>query len=193
MSKHKQTLVLNADFTPFSVISWKRAMKQTMLNQSVPELGYLIVEYYKDDFVLNSKGVEYPVPCIVRMQKYVNRKKEKLSFTRKNVFIRDRMTCQYCGKTFNQENLTFDHVIPKSKWRSLGNKGTPTKWTNIVTACKPCNTHKGNSILEKSGMRLIKDPIRPDAMKYVSGFSPYQKNIPKEWIPYLKISYGDIL
>src|SRR5262249_29480347 len=53
--------------------------------------------------------------------------------------LRDRFRCQYCGETFASSALTFEHVIPRSR-------GGQTSWSNIVTACMPCNTGKGNSM-----------------------------------------------
>jgi 5-methylcytosine-specific restriction endonuclease McrA len=76
------------------------------------------------------------------------------AFTRFNVFLRDRFHCQYCGGGFATNVLTFDHVVPKSR-------GGRTAWTNVVTACSPCNLLKGNQLLRESGMGLQRYPSEP--------------------------------
>ncbi len=80
-------------------------------------------------------------------------------FNRKNVLLRDRYCCQYCGKKFKSEELTYDHLIPKSK-------GGKTEWTNILMACEGCNGKKGNKMpnysgRKQSGLRPLKQPRIP--------------------------------
>lgn len=55
---------------------------------------------------------------------------------------------------FRTEELTFDHIVPKSR-------GGRTIWDNVVTACEPCNLKKGHRSLRQSGMRLWRLPGRP--------------------------------
>jgi len=55
-----------------------------------------------------------------------------------NVFLRDRFTCQYCGEPYPSHDLTFDHLVPRSR-------GGRTIWTNVVTACATCNLLIGQS------------------------------------------------
>ncbi len=47
-------------------------------------------------------------------------------------------TCVYCGKTYDINELTIDHVHPRSRG---GNDLT----TNCVSACKECNRDKGST------------------------------------------------
>lgn len=44
--------------------------------------------------------------------------------------------CAYCG---SEENLTLDHIIPRSK-------GGSDKVTNVLCACKECNNLKGHQM-----------------------------------------------
>ena len=76
------------------------------------------------------------------------------AFTRFNVFLRDAFTCQYCGGAYRTEELTFDHIVPRSR-------GGRTLWDNVVTACEPCNLKKGHRSLRQSGMRVRCHPGRP--------------------------------
>ena len=96
-----------------------------------------------------SPSTQIRLPSVVALRKY-QRAAQRVAFTRFNVFLRDRFTCQYCGETFASSALTFEHVIPRSR-------GGQTTWSNIVTACVPCNTGKGNSLRIKP-RRLPKEP-----------------------------------
>jgi len=64
------------------------------------------------------------------------------------IYERDDHTCQYCGAT---KHLTIDHVIPRSR-------GGQDTWENMVVACSTCNTKKGNTLLEQTGMKLRRVP-----------------------------------
>lgn len=83
------------------------------------------------------------------------------SFNRKNLFRRDCCRCQYCGKQMVTEELTIDHVIPRSK-------GGPTSWENCVLACVNCNSKKANRSLEASGMKLLKKPVKPEYKFFIN-------------------------
>jgi 5-methylcytosine-specific restriction endonuclease McrA len=76
------------------------------------------------------------------------------AFTRFNVFLRDRFTCQYCGESLPTHDLTFDHLIPRSR-------GGHTTWTNVVTACSPCNLAKGSRLPRESKMFPLTRPQAP--------------------------------
>ena len=75
------------------------------------------------------------LPSVVALRKY-QRSARRVAFTRFNVFLRDRFTCQYCGEVFASSALTFEHVIPRSR-------GGQTTWSNIVTACVPVQHGQG--------------------------------------------------
>lgn len=54
------------------------------------------------------------------------------------IYLRDGMACAYCGATIeNGIQLTLDHIVP---W-SAGGGNEPG---NLVTACKRCNSSRGN-------------------------------------------------
>jgi 5-methylcytosine-specific restriction endonuclease McrA len=93
------------------------------------------------------------IPSVVALKEYITPAKMP-AFTRFNVFLRDEWRCQYCAQHFRTHELTFDHVIPRSK-------GGRTSWDNIVAACRPCNSYKGNKMPTKCGMHPIKAPIEP--------------------------------
>ena len=113
-------LVLNADFRPLSYYplslwSWQDAIKAVFLDRV-----NIVAEY---DFAVSSPSFEMALPSVVSLKNYV-RPSSTPAFTRFNVFLRDKFECQYCGDT---GELTFDHVIPRSK-------GGITSWTNVCAA-----------------------------------------------------------
>jgi len=156
----------------------------------MPGEGLEPIEFYQDKTVRSAGGKDFPIPCISRVPYYVNRSKRKVPFSRKNVYIRDELTCQYCGKLFDKDDLTLDHVVPRVEWARSKMKGSPTCWENIVTCCFPCNSKKADKSLKSCGLRLIKGlPTQPKGDVYIPGISPWSTDIPDQWVPYLKIIY----
>ena len=144
-------LVLNADYQPLSYFplstwSWKNALKAVFLDRV-----NVVSEYNQ---VVRSPSTSFKLPSVVSLKDYIPLP-EKAAFTRFNVFLRDKFLCQYCSKSFKVEELTFDHVIPKSK-------GGKTTWDNVVTSCRFCNTMKGNKSLKKIGVKLKSNPHTPN-------------------------------
>ena len=110
----------------------------------------IIAEYESE---VRSSSFSMKIPSVIALKKYIPISK-KPPFTRFNLFLRDNFTCQYCGDIFNSNELTFDHVIPKSK-------GGETKWENVVAACAKCNLKKSDLLLTEVNMKLIKKPFTP--------------------------------
>jgi len=142
------TLVLNTDGMPVSLlppstIVWKEAITYMWLDK------VHVLEWY-DDWVVRSEKWETRVPAVI-MLKQMLRRRRLPRFSRYNVYLRDKFTCQYCNEQFTSPHLTLDHVLPLSK-------GGKTEWTNIVTACHDCNSDKGND----ERIRPKNAPYRPD-------------------------------
>ncbi len=168
-------LVLNADFRPLSyyplsVWPWQEAVK-ALFRDSVTVLS----EY---DRVVRSPGIELKLPSVLALKEYV-RADRKPAFTRFNVFLRDEWECQYCGEPFRTNDLTFDHVIPRAR-------GGKTSWTNIVTACRSCNTIKGHKLPRDCGMFPITEPVQPDIFELQEKGRKFPPN-------FLHKSWGDFL
>lgn len=141
------TLLLNATYEPLKVINWKKAI--TLLFQGKVE----VLEVY--DKEIHAVSVTFKLPSVLRLLKIVKTNNNgSVRFSRVNIFTRDKYKCQYCGKKFNTEDLTFDHVIPMAK----GGKKT---WENIVTACWRCNNQKSGRTPEEAGIKLIRQPVKP--------------------------------
>lgn len=141
------------------------------------------LDFYANQKIHDGKGRAYPVPAVVMKMKYVRRDYRHAPFCKKNIFLRDELTCQYCGVKFQPKELTFDHVIPRSKWTE---SGTPTCWENIVTCCLECNRKKANKTCEQARMFPIRKPVKPENGELFLGLSPWREKIPPEWTLYLK-------
>jgi 5-methylcytosine-specific restriction endonuclease McrA len=128
------TLILNADGSPLSVLPLSIVSWQIGIRLLVTDKVRVLKEY--DDWVVRSPSTTMHVPSVVMTTDYVKWNR-KVKYSRSNVFLRDDHTCQLCGERPGIYNLSLDHVVPRSK-------GGKTTWTNIVTACKPCNSSKGN-------------------------------------------------
>lgn len=176
--RHRRTLVLNADYLPLTIVSWQRAIV-LLMEEKVYQL-----DFYQNEKIRDGHGRCYPVPAVVAKKEYVKRDTRFAPFCKKNVFIRDKLICAYCNKKFVPHELTFDHVIPRSKWDA--SSGTPTCWENIVTCCLWCNRKKANKTCDEAKMFPIVKPSRPDYGELFLELSPWRENIPKEWMPYLQ-------
>lgn len=145
-------LVLNADFRPLSYFplslwSWQDAVKAVLTDR------VSIVSEYQQE--VHSPSFTMALPSVISLKDYV-RPAAQPAFTRFNVFLRDRLTCQYCGEQFSAQQLTFDHVVP----RRLGGR---TNWKNIVASCSPCNAKKGGKTPEQAYMPLLRKPFIPNS------------------------------
>lgn len=94
------------------------------------------------------------VPEVLTLARHDKPRQTAVTFSRRNVFKRDHVTCQYCGVRPGTEELTIDHVVPRSQ-------GGQTTWENCVLACVPCNARKANRTPDQAGMKLRKLPVRP--------------------------------
>ncbi len=164
-------LLLNADarplsYLPLSTISWQNAVKYMFADK------IHVVENYEDR-VLRSANLTIPMPSVVMLHTY--QKQPNLArYSRRNVYIRDDYQCQYCGNDFHYDELTLDHVIPKSKGGKLG-------WTNTVAACGPCNVKKGSNIIQP-----INKPYRPTWHQINNSRKHYPYTIPDaKWQDYI--------
>ena len=130
-------LVLNADFRPLSyyplsIWCWQDAIKAVFLDRV-----NIVSEY---ETCVRSPTFQMRLPSVVSLKSYIKPSRFP-AFTRFNVFLRDRFTCQYCG---DRDDLTFDHVIPRSK-------GGVTSWENVVAACSTCNLQKADKLPAVAG------------------------------------------
>src|SRR3954467_6388872 len=101
-------LFLDADWQPLRVAPWTRALTDLFL-------GKVEVIEYSRDRTIKGVGRELPMPAVVRVLRRFRRDKVRLKFSRLNIYARDAFVCQYDGRRYDSEDLTFDHVLPRSK------------------------------------------------------------------------------
>ena len=94
------------------------------------------------------------VPEVVVLIDYDRLPEAAVAFSRRNIFKRDHYACQYCGVQPAVDELSIDHVLPRSQ-------GGMSTWENCVLACLACNTRKADRTPAQAGMRLRKQPVRP--------------------------------
>ena len=141
-----KSLVLNYSYEPLQFCSAKRAIVMVLSGRA---------EFLESDgYIIRSPTTTFRLPAVIRVLNIVKRTRRKgISFSKKNILRRDNFTCQYCG--CNENALTVDHILPKSR-------GGKSNWKNVVVACKPCNLMKGDLTPDEKGMRLSKKPSKPE-------------------------------
>ena len=129
----------------------------------------------ESEHLIRSASSEWKLPSVIRQLKKFKRS-GKIQFSRVNIYMRDAWTCQYCLKKKKAKELTFDHVLPRSQ-------GGKTSWTNIVTACKPCNSRKDDRTPEQANLKLPRPPEMPKWLPAQVVIKT--KDIPKQWESYV--------
>jgi len=96
-------LVLNQNYEPLNVCRARRAV--VMLWGGKAE----VLENNSD--VIHSPTVAIRVPSVIRLANFIKRPRMQRRLSRREIFIRDNYTCQYCGHETRE--LTIDHVVPR--------------------------------------------------------------------------------
>lgn len=167
-------LVLNQNYEPLNVCNARRAV--VLIDRGKAE----VVEHGQG--LIRTTALAFPLPSVIRMVYMIKRPRPERRLTRREVFLRDRYACQYCGKETRE--LTLDHVIPR-------HRGGKHEWENVVSACKACNHRKGARTPAEAGVKLTRRPQAPRTTSYFIYFhhlqtqSEWTKFIPEwewEWI-----------
>lgn len=149
----KHVLELNSVYEAVGVISPVRAIIKLHKGKARVELPLDPPEF------LHTSMHEFPIPSIiVQTTPYIDvrRRRAGSAKQRLRIFIRDKFRCQYCGKRFQPHLLTLDHILPQSR-------DGKDEAENLVAACKPCNSRKGNRTPEEARMPLLSTP---SALRY---------------------------
>lgn len=159
-------LVLNQNYEPLNVCRARRAI--VLLWRGKAE----VLE--KNSAVISSPTLAIDVPSVVRLVYLIKRPRMQRKLSRREVFVRDNHTCQYCSK--QTRDLTIDHVIP----RHLGGEHM---WENVVSACKACNQRKAGRSPRSAGMSLLRQPSPPRPGNYHIVFDGFHEH--PEWRKYV--------
>ena len=161
-----RTLVLDMGYQPINAVPFTRALTY--------------IAKGKVDVLQNYELPIHPkwqMPAVVRLTHWISPHKHRVKFSRQNVLARDRWRCQYCGERQPGTDLTFDHVVPRSR-------GGRTEWENIVMACVDCNSRKRNRTPVEAGMRLRSKPARPTWLPVFNITLGQIHQVPPEWRDY---------
>jgi len=161
-------LVLNQNYEPMNVCDIRRAFR--LLGAEKAEL------LENNHQVIHTPSLALSAPSVIRLVYLVKRPRPRVKLSRREIFARDRHTCQYCGTS--SRDLTIDHITPK-------HRGGRHEWENLVTACRSCNHRKGAKTLAESRMRLLREPRAPRAdVRYL--FGSYLSDVRNDaWRAYL--------
>jgi len=162
---NKKVLLLNQSYQPLMTLGAKRAIILSFTEKVE------VLERYADQ--VRSINLSIFIPSVIRLKDYVKFNKKRIPLSRKNILKRDNYICQYCDSKSNF--MTIDHIIPKDK-------GGRDLWENLVAACVPCNTKKGNQLLKDIDMSLLK---RPKVPSFLFNIQKELSNSQNSWKPYL--------
>ncbi len=171
-------LALNASFEPLTMVPMRRALRLVIDGKAE------IVESDAERLV-RSERLALPRPVVIRLTRFVHvPRRFRRQVTNTFLFARDRYRCQYCGRSTSElkprEGLTRDHLIPLSR-------GGTNDWSNVVTACGPCNTRKANRLPGEIGMHPIVSPVEPH---FVHLSWAVRRLTPKQ-ARYIRLFYGE--
>jgi len=126
---------------------------------------------------------ELAVPRVIRLLTYDRIPKTRVRLNRRNLFARDANRCQYCGRKFKTNELSIDHVVPRSR-------GGRTVWNNVVCACTKCNVRKGGRTPVEAGLHLVREPIQPKFSPVISLHAGSEKY--RSWKQFLDTAYWHV-
>ncbi|MEZ5205012.1 MAG: HNH endonuclease [Acidimicrobiales bacterium] len=160
----RATLLLNASFEPLCVISARRALVLVLADKAD------VISESPEAF--RSARVTVAAPSVIRLRYFVKVPyRAALPLNRRNLVGRDGGRCAYCGA----KGSTVDHVVPRSR-------GGRHDWDNVVLACQPCNSRKGDRLLTELGWHLRTAPKAPAAWTWlVIGFA----ELDPDWVPWI--------
>lgn len=168
-----ETLVLSPGYEPVARVPWQRAVTLLFLGKVE------VVEAY-ESLEIRSVTFVFKMPSIVRLLRALRGARRAIKFSRENVYARDGGRCQYCRAGVRRDEITYDHVVP----RSLGGK---TTWENIVTACIHCNQKKGGKTPEQAGMKLRCPPVKPKKLPETFRMTLlFKQGMPESWRAFLR-------
>jgi 5-methylcytosine-specific restriction endonuclease McrA len=172
-----RTLILSSSMQPQSIATWQQSV--VLLWQGKGEA----LESY--EATVSSPSITFQIPAVLRLHKAFSTHKSGVKFSRINVYTRDGFRCCYDGKRYAAQDLTYDHVIARSR-------GGKTTFANVVSACKPCNSRKGSRTPAEAGMRMHFKPHTPKTLPLGQPLLLSLDRAPDLWLPYLGLMQAEV-
>ncbi len=173
MGPRLPVLVLNQNFEPLNVCNVRRAL--VLLGREKAETiengrGYL-----------HSATEIFEIPSVIRLGYLIHRPRPQGRLTRRDISLRDKFTCQYCGS--QSKDLTLDHVLPR-------HRGGKHEWDNVVAACKRCNHRKAGHTPDEARMYLRHDPYQPTYSYFRTFYHYLERN--EGWRKFIPAIDGEL-
>jgi 5-methylcytosine-specific restriction endonuclease McrA len=188
----RSALVLNRSWMPVHVTPVRRALclliRRCARVVDASSLATFSFEEWVDQVdgvavaYVRSPSLRIPVPEVIVLSTYDRLPAHEAPFTRRNLFLRDDYTCQYCARRCSPDALSIDHVLPRSR-------GGATSWENCVLACKRCNARKANRTPREVGLQLLQPPRRP---RWTPGFNLRNSHRLPSWEQFVPKSAGAV-
>lgn len=189
-----QVLVLNRSWVAVHVASARRALGLLYqgLARAVHPLDYSLYDFNdwcelsaaaQDGRFIHTVALRIRIPEVILLRTFNGFVRHEVRFSRRNIFERDKNTCQYCGQRLRKSELTIDHVVPRSR-------GGYDCWQNLVLACMRCNVRKSNRTPEEAHMPLIRKPVKPAWLPQLGARVPMNQMM--SWQRFVDTAYWDV-
>ena len=166
----RPTLILNRNWQPVAVATVARSLVM-LANGTASAVDTADYRTYcweewlarkpaEDDAFVQGVRLQVCVPEVMTLANYDRVPVGAVAFSRRNLYRRDRYTCQYCGARPPRDKLSIDHILPRSR-------GGGSSWDNCVVACVDCNKNKADRLPKEARMRLQTKPARPQWSPYL--------------------------
>ena len=189
-----QVLVLNRSWVAVHIASARRALSllyQGMARAVHPD-DYSLYDFNdwcelsqaaRDGRYVHTVSFRVRVPEVILLKAFNDFILHEVRFSRRNIFERDKNTCQYCGRRMPRSEVTVDHVVPRSR-------GGIDSWNNLVLACVDCNVRKGNRTPVEARMPLIRKPSKPVWLPQLGARIPVSQL--GSWQRFVDTAYWDV-
>jgi 5-methylcytosine-specific restriction endonuclease McrA len=184
----RPTLVLNRSWQPVNVATVARALVLVWSDSArvVDPDDYQLYDWddwaqlepKDDEPFIQCVSQQICVPEVITLTQFNRLPTTTVAFSRRNLFKRDKFTCQYCGIRPKHDELTIDHVVPRSH-------GGGSTWENCVLACIRCNHRKADRTPKQAGLKIGKVPIRPN---WSPAYSRYEARY-ESWTKFISDAY----
>tara|TARA_B100000029_G_scaffold290408_1_gene284044 strand:+ start:256 stop:873 length:618 start_codon:yes stop_codon:yes gene_type:complete len=165
MSNFHQTLRVDTTGLPLEWVDYKEAAKLYAVDQVVYTLGKNLYTIYGGINSISGERSSIAINSIIATSGRTKHFQDKMNnytppLNNQTLFKRDSYLCMYCGIRYNKRELTRDHITPISQ-------GGKDNWSNVVSACKRCNHHKGGRTPEEAKIELLAIPFVPNYAEYI--------------------------